>query len=89
MDNLQEENRERYSIKPRVVMTLKEKFKEIFKNAKIHFINLDAQECVTIADDYAIEFGNWFSMNYLKYHDYGMKYTTQELLEIFKKEKGL
>jgi hypothetical protein len=48
-----------------------------------------ADNCEQIADDYAIEFVEWFSMNYLKYHDYGMKYTTQELLEIFKKEKGL
>jgi hypothetical protein len=48
-----------------------------------------ANNCEKIADDYAIEFVEWFSMNYLKYHDYGMKYTTQELLEIFKKEKGL
>ena len=63
-------------------MTLKEKFKDILKNAKIHFINLDSQECEQIADDYAIEFAEWL-------FDVSRIGTTKELLEIFKKEKGL
>ena len=68
-------------------MTLKEKFKNIDELDKTWNQILEQQ--VKIADDYAIEFTEWFSMNYLKYHDYGMKYTTSELLEIFKRQKGL
>ena len=38
------------------------------------------------ADDYAIEFAEWRSN---LYYNFWKKYTTKELLEIFKKEKGL
>lgn len=38
-----------------------------------------------IAENFAIGFVEWFSKNYLKYHDHGMNYTTKELLEIYKK----
>ena len=75
-------------------MTLKEKL-EVIKN----YDDQDPHETfMAIADDYAIEFlkfregtysfgniaGKWYShANTLK------KYTTEELLKIFKKEKGL
>ena len=40
------------------------------------------------ADDYAIEFAEWFVLRYTEEVFYGENYT-KELLEIFKKEKGL
>ena len=50
-----------------------------------------------IADKYAIEFGDWVGKNTLTYHDgkFRMKtltpvfLTSEQLLERFKKEKGL
>lgn len=54
-----------------------------------------------IADDYAIEFSEWFINNGVEFYDNTSKgnvykyisdlkvYTIKELLEIFKKEKGL
>lgn len=38
-----------------------------------------------VSEKLAIGFVEWFSDNYLKYHDHGMHYTTKELLEIYKK----
>jgi predicted secreted acid phosphatase len=75
-------------------MTLRDKFKP-----KVS-INTDgeagryAEECEKIADDYAIEFGEWLEI--LSNSDYGtnenyiyQKFDVTALLEIFKKEKGL
>jgi hypothetical protein len=62
-------------------MTLKEKF----ENIEFAF---PANESVKIADDYAIEFAEWcneFRINGIGYYEK----TIKELLEIFKKEKGL
>ncbi len=59
-------------------MTLKEKFKNA---AKIIFVKKE-NIFELIADDYAIEFAKWVS-------DVGRIGITKELLEIFKKEKGL
>jgi hypothetical protein len=51
----------------------------------------NAIECEKIADDYAIEFAEWMAKEY--WLDSSGKYTQgqthKELLEIFKKEKGL
>jgi hypothetical protein len=60
-------------------MTLKEKFIDAFKSGK----RFDIQNAETIADDYAIEFAEWI----YEYNKTG--FTTDELLIIFKKEKGL
>ena len=75
-------------------MTLRDKFKP-----KVS-INTDgeagryAKECEQIADDYAIEFGEWLEI--LSNSDYGtnenyiyQKFDVTALLQIFKKEKGL
>jgi hypothetical protein len=65
-------------------MTLKEKFLEL-AFAKISSEEL-RDECVKIADDYAIEFANWV----IDTDDKPVgQFTITELLEIFKKEKGL
>jgi hypothetical protein len=59
-------------------MTLKEKFK------KVNAIDWIKQESALeiVADDYAIEFAEWI----YEYNKTG--FTTDELLIIFKKEKG-
>ncbi len=59
----------------------------------------NAKECEKIADDYAIEFGNWLDKNQCdrltdgrwlsSIINFNKSFTTEELLEIFKKEKGL
>ena len=81
-------------------MTLKEKFLNIEDSQSRYGGNLmfenEAKECEKIADDYAIEFAEWLRVNY---YDNGELWTewnsddnthsSEELLEIFKKEKGL
>ncbi len=63
-------------------MTLKEKFKQ-WLDTKPRYQIRDVQLEV-IADDYAIEFAHW-----CEWQDGKAFKTFQELLEIFKKEKGL
>ena len=82
-------------------MTLREKFKEFTKQESWEKENYNAIECEQIADDYAIEFAEWFINNGVEFCDNTSKgnvykyindlkfYTIKELLEIFKKEKGL
>ena len=71
-------------------MTLKEKlFNAIFDNAFEFKTENVIPECEQIADDYAIEFINWLSFNDLFYSIQFGNHSTKELLEIFKKEKGL
>lgn len=62
-------------------MTLKEKICEPFGGLKKE----TAKQLEQIADDYAIEFAEWRLTTFIKNAD---QYTTKELLEIFKKEKG-
>jgi len=73
-------------------MTLKEKFDnvEIMFESQTGSLKYDelyeaSNHCVKIADDYAIDFAKW-----VQFHsELWIKYKTSELLEIFKKEKGL
>lgn len=77
-------------------MTLKNKFD---KNVKYNEYGIDSKECEKIADNYAIEFVEWKDNNCIYYDGWNIKiplgdkyddvYTNRELLEIFKKEKGL
>ncbi len=62
-------------------MTQKEKFLEIIKTETDRHA-----ECEKIADEYAIEFGQWIT-KFDNLHNES-KYLIKELLEIFKKEKG-
>lgn len=70
-------------------MTLKEKFQEepvvVYQESFI-LTNQSAERLIEIADDYAIEFLNWYisksSVLSIKY----IGKTSKELLEIFKKE---
>jgi hypothetical protein len=71
-------------------MTLNEKFDKATDGWIV------AHACEQIADDYAIEFAKWKDENcyYISYSLYKMyrkgdeKFELEELLEIFKKEKG-
>jgi hypothetical protein len=67
-------------------MTLKDKFKE-----GINFpTKATLDNCEQIADDFAIEFGEWMVNIAEKYNEYLYQIQDlKELLEIYKKEKGL
>ena len=73
--------------------TLKEKFIEAFKSGK----RFDIKNAEVIADEFAIGFFDWFNSKEAEdlMHDLvivgevDINTTTKELLEIYKKEKGL
>lgn len=67
-------------------MTLKEKFAQFTKQEVWEKMNYNAKECELISDDYAIEFVDWVIDTDNKQVG---EFTIKELLEIFKKEKGL
>jgi hypothetical protein len=69
-------------------MTLKEKFEQYAKEEMWRTRNYNAEECELIADEFAIEFAEWIRVCKLKGRPYDFE-NTQELLEIYKKEKGL
>jgi len=79
-------------------MTLKEKFKKQLDTATptLNRPFYQSEKCEKIADEFAIEFADWcIKNNLVEYYvlsilyktDY--KYSIEELLETFKKEKGL
>ena len=74
-------------------MTLKEKFDnvEIMFEGQTGQLRYDelcesSKECIKIADDFAIEFGEWLLSRATG--EEGLK-LRDDILEIFKKEKGL
>lgn len=72
-------------------MTLKEKFEEIhqsFINGDFVATDLIKEECVEIAEEFAIGFAEWLLIIYNEDIIYDA-YTKEELLEIYKKEEGL
>lgn len=75
-------------------MTLKEKFKKIdiklSKNHSTKIVDVEAIQCVKIADEFAIEFAEWY-LNLSKSDDWEKfdNNTNKQLLEIFKIEKRL
>jgi hypothetical protein len=70
-------------------MTLRE---ELRQNLTGHLSNEKTEVDITIAekiaDDFAIGFADWLVIRYNEDIIYD-EYTTKELLEIYKKEKGL
>jgi len=71
-------------------MTLKEKFMELikipFKDKGFYTDMNKVEECEIIADEFAIGFAEWIDFNFkLAFSNKAFK----ELLEIYKKEKGL
>jgi hypothetical protein len=74
-------------------MTLKEKFEQWFINDEEdeHYegmVNKVAIEHEKVADEFAIEFAEWLIIIYNEDIIYDA-YTKKELLEIYKKEKGV
>jgi hypothetical protein len=71
-------------------MTLKEKIQKepvvVYKDG-FTLTNQSAEHLEQIADDFAIGFADWFHANC--YEDQVGYYTASELLETYKKEKGL
>jgi hypothetical protein len=82
-------------------MTLKEQFEDILKVTNKLWNKVDAESCEQIAEEFAIGFAEWCVIKKVRFFDdtkegmiftvdlYKTKYTTKELLEIYKKEKGL
>jgi hypothetical protein len=69
-------------------MTLKEKFEQYAKEEIWRTRNYNAEECELIADEFAIGFAEWLLIIYNEDIIYDA-YSKEELLEIYKKEKGL
>lgn len=70
-------------------MTLKEKFSVLLPFYNVNDNNNKSIQCEKIADDYAIEFLEWVDENGLEVLWNRGTNKPKELLEIFKKEKGL
>jgi hypothetical protein len=72
-------------------MTLKEKFKKQLDTATptLNRPIYQAEQCEKIADEFAIEFAEWCVKNELFYSIQYGRIKTLELLEIYKKQKGL
>jgi len=66
-------------------MTLNKKFKDVMYDAITYKQQEDS--FVQIAEEFAIGFAEWFHQNC--YEDNVGYYRAEELLEIYKKEKGL
>jgi hypothetical protein len=65
-------------------MTLREKFEDGYNDYKEN-----AKYCETIADEFAINFANWYHFMIEQVDNLNSKFTPKELIEMFKKEKGL
>jgi hypothetical protein len=64
------------------------KLKEQFENAFVSDARFDSENVVKIAEDFAIGFAEWLIIIYNEDIIYDA-YSKEELLEIYKKEKGL
>ena len=79
-------------------MTLKEKFDSIScKDCDMPYCDIkctmlsdwELNKLEQIADEFAIEFANWYEFMLRESDNLNERFTPKELLEIFKKEKGL
>jgi hypothetical protein len=68
-------------------MTLKEKFLEL-AFAKISSEDL-RDKSVEITESFAINFANWYEFMLKQTDNLNERFTPKELIEMFKKEKGL
>ena len=66
-------------------MTLKEQFIDAFKSGK----RFDIQNAEVIAEEFAIGFADWLAKLVPIFGAEYINKSTKELLEIYKKEKGL
>jgi hypothetical protein len=73
-------------------MTLKEKFADVLWSYEEQSI---VPQIEKVSDNHAVGFADWITLNAYKdnvwkmYYTKDKEYTTNELLEIYKKEKGL
>lgn len=76
------------------------KLKEQFDNVEIMFENQigtlkydelseASNQCVLIAESFAINFANWYEFMVRQSDNLNSRFTPKELIEMFKKEKGL
>jgi len=70
-------------------MTLKKQFQTLFNNTVVNENRVD--KSVKIADEFAIGFAEWMAKEYWLNSSgkFRKEQTHKELLEIYKKEKGL
>lgn len=68
-------------------MTLKEKFESPMMRSFLVRDEIEEikEQCAKIADEHAEKFGEWFR----DYQWNGFNYSVKEILEVYKKEKGL
>ena len=67
-------------------MKLKEKFEEVFIE---NWLSDYAIECEKITEKFAINFANWYEFTLRESDNLNERFTPKELIEMFKKEKGL
>jgi hypothetical protein len=68
-------------------MTLKEKFELIVGDKIYNYIY--SVKCEKIAEQFAINFANWYEFTLRESDNLNQRFTPKELIEMFKKEKGL
>lgn len=71
-------------------MTLKEKF--LNSPCELGYVNTNvhrAENNVKIAEQFAINFANWYEFTLRESDNLNQRFTPKELIEMFKKEKGL
>jgi len=71
-------------------MTLKEKF--LNSPCEKGYVNTNvyrAKNNVKIAEQFAINFSNWYEFTLRESDNLNQKFTPKELIKMFKKEKGL
>ena len=69
-------------------MTLNDKYCDLIDNDNGYDNQLHANRCEQIAEEFAIGFADWIANGHSFVDDVGPS-TTKELLETYKKEKGL
>jgi len=67
-------------------MTLREKFITMLLDEGV--ANWE-EECEKIAEQFAVNFANWYEFTLRESDNLNQRFTPKELIEMFKKEKGL
>ena len=65
-------------------MTLKEKFQDVQDACHDR-----SDECVIVAEEFAINFANWYHFMIEQTDNLNKRFTPKELIEMFKKERNL
>jgi len=65
------------------------KLREKFNTVEYSEYGIDTDKCEEIADDFAINFANWYEFMLRQSDNLNQRFTPKELIEMFKKEKGL